>query len=178
MKFCKLQRTTSLDELSEWLSYNENTGVFTWKKSPAYNVASGCRAGHMHKRGRRRIKWHRMVVAEHRLAWLFAYGEWPTDEIDHINGCPSDNRIKNLRVVDHETNMNNMIRIRENGMPPGVNFRPAKYEAIIYCDNKRHWVGWYDTLSEATQSVINSGRKIKGNVWADRMVETYGHFID
>ena len=177
MKFCKLQQTMSYDELSVWLSYNKNTGVFMWLKSPAYNVAAGSRAGSLRKNGRRRIIFKGMQVAESRLAWLFSNGKWPTSEIDHINGCPSDNRIKNLRDVSRQENANNVIRIRPNGLPPGVNFRPAKYEAIVHSKGKRHWAGWYDTLNEATKAVIDNGRRIKGDAWANRMVETYGHLL-
>jgi hypothetical protein len=34
-------------------------------------------------------------------------GEWPTDEIDHINGDPADNRPENLRMVTHRDNVKN-----------------------------------------------------------------------
>ena len=33
----------------------------------------------------------------HRLAWFLHYGVWPVEQIDHINGDKSDNRIINLR---------------------------------------------------------------------------------
>lgn len=39
----------------------------------------------------------------HRLAWFLHYNKWPT-EIDHINRKRDDNRIANLRDVDHSTN--------------------------------------------------------------------------
>lgn len=42
----------------------------------------------------------------HRLAFFYVNGYMPV-EIDHINGIRSDNRISNLREVDHKENTRN-----------------------------------------------------------------------
>lgn len=41
----------------------------------------------------------------HRVAWALHYGEWPDNDIDHINGNKSDNRIANLREASRAQNM-------------------------------------------------------------------------
>ena len=41
---------------------------------------------------------------EHRLIWLYHYGEWPKECIDHINGIKDDNRIENLREATKQQN--------------------------------------------------------------------------
>lgn len=46
----------------------------------------------------------------HRLAWFLYYGEWPINGIDHINGDKYDNRIKNLRCVSQQINVENTKR--------------------------------------------------------------------
>lgn len=43
----------------------------------------------------------------HRLAWLIHYGAWPVNNIDHINGIKTDNRIQNLRDVTQTENARN-----------------------------------------------------------------------
>jgi hypothetical protein len=40
----------------------------------------------------------------HRIIWLMFNGKLPNDELDHINGDRTDNRIKNLREADRTTN--------------------------------------------------------------------------
>jgi HNH endonuclease len=42
-----------------------------------------------------------------RLAWLYMTGEWPKNQIDHINRDKADNRFCNLRDVTQTENMRN-----------------------------------------------------------------------
>jgi len=49
----------------------------------------------------------------HRVIWLLHSGEWPEDDIDHINGDQTDNRLENLRSVSAAENMKNQ-RIYSN----------------------------------------------------------------
>ncbi len=42
-----------------------------------------------------------------RLAWLYMTGEWPKNQIDHINRDRLDDRFCNLRAVTHTENMHN-----------------------------------------------------------------------
>ena len=44
----------------------------------------------------------------HRLAWLYMTGQWPSQEVDHINGDRSDNRWCNLREVSRRMNAQNL----------------------------------------------------------------------
>lgn len=64
----------------------------------------------------------------HRIIWLMETGEWP-DEIDHINGVPTDNRWVNLRSVSRSGNCRNTKLRKDNEIGiPGVTFwKGAKY---------------------------------------------------
>ena len=47
------------------------------------------------------------TYAQHRVIWLYMTGEWPSEDVDHINLDPSDNRWENLRQVTHSENCRN-----------------------------------------------------------------------
>lgn len=101
------------ERLREFLHYDPESGAFWWKV-PSSIRARGERAGSLAgASGYRRISIKKKSYAAHRLAWLYIYGTWPTNEIDHINGVRDDNRIKNLRDVSGAENLAN----REKGRP-------------------------------------------------------------
>ena len=79
------------------ITYNPTTGEF---------FRNGERCDSDNGNGRRCVKYHGKTVRAHRLAWFLHYGIWPepNQEVDHINGNPSDNRICNLRLVTKSEN--------------------------------------------------------------------------
>ena len=97
-----------LHRLKEQLKYIPTTGEFirlvTRPRAPKGSVA-----GTINGRGYRWIRVLNKRYQAHRLAWLFYYGEWPENEIDHINNDKDDNRITNLRDVTHGENQQNRI---------------------------------------------------------------------
>lgn len=92
-------------ELKEWLSYDEQSGQFLWKKGRGHN---GNVAGSI-KRGYVVIVLLGKAYQAHRLAWLYVHGVFPSMAIDHINRKKSDNRMGNLREATSSMNTNNSI---------------------------------------------------------------------
>jgi hypothetical protein len=121
------------------LQYDPETGVFTWKPRVARSTNdktwnakfSGEIAGTINNQGYRRIKIDGESYGAARLAWLYIYGEWPQNEIDHINRIRSDDRLVNLRKATRTENNNN--KSNNNGLPEGVIWHTlkAKYQAQI-----------------------------------------------
>lgn len=109
-------------------------------------------AGCAHGSGYRTVLFRGRRHLEHRVAWFLHYGEWPNQQIDHINGNPSDNRIVNLRLATPSENS------RNRGKPPhnttgfkGVSRQRGRYQALIRIDDgKNKFLGSFTTPEEAS----------------------------
>lgn len=100
--------------VKEYLRYEPDTGKHFWLKHTG-RIAAGREAGYVCKHvGRVYINLLGNRCLAHRLAWLSRTGEWPIDEIDHINHDPADNRWVNLREVSHDENARNQKTRTDN----------------------------------------------------------------
>jgi hypothetical protein len=148
---------TSMDKtsLTERLDYSPITGEFRWKVTAGSRKA-GDIAGSVFNNGYGmeyiRIKCGRRTFFAHRLAWLFANGEWPDGYIDHINHDGLDNRISNLRTVDNETNQKNAKLPSHNtsGLS-GVCFvsKTSKWHAYFSRNKNQVHIGSFLSLFDA-----------------------------
>jgi hypothetical protein len=130
-------------KLKEVLHYDPETGDFTWRKKG--EKRAGCTTSH----GYQRIILARKEYKSHRLAWLYVYGEFPKEQIDHINGVRDDNRIKNLRPVSNTENTKNGKRRCTNtsGVTGVCWFKLNKcWGAYINADGKRVFLGLFEDL--------------------------------
>jgi hypothetical protein len=87
----------------------------------------------------------------HRIAWAIETGEWPP-LIDHINKCPSDNRLCNLRPSSKMDNAKNQkLPSRNTSGVLGVCWDKSRnlWEAKIKTDGKLVHLGRFVTLEEA-----------------------------
>lgn len=115
-------------------------------------MQAGDFAGSYDKNGYLRILYRGKLYMGHWLAWLYIYGKWPDNEIDHINGKAGDNRICNLRDVTRKQNMENK-KVYKNSKTgyPGVSWhsRDKKWNVRIGHYGKRISLGYFDDLTEA-----------------------------
>lgn len=88
---------TSKWAFTVWNKRYANTEAFTY-------VSKGYLTGSIYDKG----------YLAHRVIFCLLYGRWPTFEIDHIDGDPSNNRIENLREVSSSDNSKNMKRMGHN----------------------------------------------------------------
>lgn len=131
-------------ELKELLHFCPDTGIFT-NKSDRYLGKKGEVAGSVNNRGYLKISLNGDGYLSHRLAWLYVYGVWP-NEIDHINGVKTDNRIENLRNVTRTENQQNAKRRADNKSGfTGVCWDKAssRWVVQIRADGKQIRVGSY-----------------------------------
>ena len=98
------------EKLHSILHYDPATGQFTWKWRINGRMRPDPRclgkiAGTKNKSGYVAIGIDGKLYRAGRLAWLYFYGSWPTNTIDHINHDRTDNRICNLRDITNAENV-------------------------------------------------------------------------
>ncbi len=110
----------------------------------------------------RTVKVGGITISSHRAAWVVYYGVFPSGEIDHINGDPSDNRIANLRDVSKSINQQNKRRPRADNKSGylGVSWSiPAKkWKAQITIDGHTHYLGLHSTPEQAHAAYLEAKR--------------------
>ena len=94
------------DQLRETLQYDPETGQFRWLLSNG-RAKQGKIAGTRHGTGYMQVSIDLHQYRGHRLAWLWMTGEWPPNEIDHIDGDRSNDRWSNLRLATSLQNKGN-----------------------------------------------------------------------
>lgn len=137
------------------LSYNPETGHFSRN-----NRIIG---GRLTTKGYRQLCINYVRIMQHRLAWLYVYGEWPSGQIDHINQIKTDNRIDNLRVVTNKQNAENVTMFRHNKSGrKGVRWHPrtGAWVAEIKHHKRNHHLGTYDTIIDAVAARIRAEQNL------------------
>lgn len=154
----------SIDEVQSLVSYNPDSGIMTWKARPLHMFEtvrhqsvwnarfSGTQAlNTSHKAGYKYGSIFRKKLLAHRVAWAIHHGKWPEDQIDHINGNPSDNRISNLRSVSNcENGKNTKLNSRNTSGHIGVSWHKqlGKWTVRI---GKKH-LGVYPSFEAAVKA--------------------------
>jgi HNH endonuclease/AP2 domain len=138
-------------ELKRQLHYDPLTGLFS-------------KSGHSDKNGYLIIVIKGKTYKSHRLAWLYVHGEWPKNQIDHINCLVQDNRIENLRQATNAQNCQNQKNIRINNKSgyKGVYWHKAsgKWAAGICKSMKIIHIGLFNTAIEASQAYLELKAKL------------------
>jgi hypothetical protein len=150
------------DKLKELLCYDPATGIFT--RATACRCA-GKVAGTPDKDGYCQIsigpRSSRMLCKAHRLAWLYMTGEWPSLDIDHVNGITGDNRWSNLRLATQKLNNANSKRRKDNKSGfKGVHWYSKRkmWRAQITIDGKNVNLGYFDDPAKGHEAYMLAAR--------------------
>lgn len=157
----------SADELRRLVCYHPTTGEFTWRIS-----RPGCRqydrVGRMGAYGYRYISVGGYERLSHRMAWYYMTGEWPKEEIDHINGIKDDNRWCNLRKATSSQNGCNRKgpdRDSTTGIR-GVVYRPDKptkpWQGRVGMKGMKRRYASFKTAEEAEAWAIKTRAEMHG----------------
>ena len=150
-------KTITFEEASSIFSYDPETGDIYRKLKTSNAIAVGLVSNGENGAGYSRVFLFGKRVYIHRLVWLLHHGHWPEKQIDHIDGNRSNNRITNLRDVDHKINAQNMSRPQSNNTAGflGVSYDKSreKYVARISIGPRGNaynkYLGRYETAEEA-----------------------------
>lgn len=159
------------EQLRQLLDYNPETGKLFWKARPVEMFAkrgkqsreTGATAWNNRWAGKEAFTANGTYgykvgavnfvnTSAHRVIWALHFGEWPKEQIDHINGVKDDNRIVNLREVNDAENRKNMkLRADNESGVCGVAWSPPsqKWRVQIRANGIRHHIGLYSDFSEA-----------------------------
>lgn len=101
----------------------------------------------------------------HRMAWLYVYGECPR-VIDHINGDPSDNRIKNLRPASFSQNRANSLpnsNSRHGAKGVHLSRTGKRWRAKISINKRTVHLGTFPTKEQAATAYLAAARDHYGD---------------
>lgn len=151
-----------LERLRPILAYDPETGIFTWRVTCGGRAKVGSVAGGKDAYGYMRIGVFGVRYKSHRLAWLFTYGDWPPDQIDHVNCEPGDNRLANLRAATQIQNSQN--RRRQQGANPflGVCWhkQTGSWSAQIKANGRKKHLGSHATPEAAHAAYLEAKRAL------------------
>jgi hypothetical protein len=150
--------------LKEFLDYTE-VGIFTWRVARTTWIYVGDRAGSPNDKGYRVIKIDDKSYKEHRLAFLYMNGKWPTYQVDHINEIKDDNRWCNLREANQPQNSANRGKNKNNTSGyKGVIWhkRDQTWQAQIRVNGKTVFLGSFFSKQEAHAAYCAAAEKYFG----------------
>jgi hypothetical protein len=153
------------EELRQLLRYEPETGKLYWLERPlemfrdewlgkAWNTRWAGEEGLAtpDSYGYLRGEIHGVSFFAHRVAWALTHGDWPIEQIDHINGQRDDNRIANLRCVSHAENQKNSALRKDNTTGrTGVHWHKkcGKWVAVIGVDGRPLHLGYFERFEDA-----------------------------
>jgi len=102
------------ENLKKLFDYAPDTGYFTRLVKVNYNTDIGDIAGSINDAGYLQIRIDGRIYLCHRLVWLFIYGYFPENSLDHIDRDKTNNRLNNLREVSQTCNNKNSGNLSNN----------------------------------------------------------------
>jgi len=163
-----------LERLNALLSYDEHTGVLTWKMQPATSRSNICHnnkcggkiAGTISEDGYVVIGIAKKYYLAHRIIWKLKTGSDPIDIIDHEDTDNGNNRWLNLREAANGPNIQNSKLRKDNTSGiKGVHWdmRHKKWRAVITANGKSTRLGRFSTIQEAAVVIAQARLEMHGD---------------
>lgn len=146
--------------LRQVLSYDSETGVFTWVRGSMVGKV----AGTLHdSRGFLKVSIDGKRYMLHRLAWLWMTGAMPRSNVEHHDGNHSNNRWANLVAGDRMQKTAHREPRRIATDIDGVWSVADRFEAVINIDGQTLNIGDFATAEEAQLAITTVLRRAREN---------------
>lgn len=155
-------------EVDALLKYEPETGKLFWKERPremsvsdkVHSMWTSKYSGKeaftsTDERGYKQGRISGGKYYAHRVIWMILHRHWPEDQVDHINGVRSDNKIGNLRQASASINgMNKRMRSDNKSGVIGVFFekRIGKWVAYAQSHKSNRYRKYFDSFEEAVEA--------------------------
>ena len=139
--------------LKELFEYRD--GDLYWKVKISPKTKIGTIAGWDKDNGYKAVTINTKKYLTHRIIWMYHFGYFPKNYIDHINGIKNDNRIENLReATNAENQQNRKKRKNTSSLLKGITFhnKNQKWVAQIVVDGNVNYLGSFKNESAAAQA--------------------------
>lgn len=136
--------------------FEYRNGDLFWKIKASRKVRIGEKVGSPNDGGYMRTTINYKPYRLHRVIFLMHHGYMP-ENIDHIDGNPSNNKIENLREATKSQNgMNVGIKKNNTSGVKGVCWHKGSstWRAIVAVNGKQITLGYYKDLERAKESVL------------------------
>jgi len=155
--------------LKELLHYDPETGAFERKLRPSRRHPTHRRvpSGFTDDRGYVIICLAGKYYKAHRIAVLWMTGDWPLDQVDHIDGNKSNNRWTNLREATNSQNQANTSARKNNsvGLKGAHRAAGGRWTSRICVNGRCHFLGLYDTPEEAHAAYAAAAARLQPDFW-------------
>ena len=132
--------------------YDAESGMLLWRNGNGRNVKPWQQAKALNGNGYCSVKIEKKNHPVHRIIWLYVYGHFPEQDIDHKNRIRNDNRLCNLRAVSRTDNCQNISLPSHNKSGHiGVSWFKNHncWTVYVKVNKKNKWLGYYKNLDDA-----------------------------
>lgn len=152
------------DELKKLFKYNPDTGELIRLVSTNNRNKIGDSAGCTRSDSYRVIRINKIQYLEHRIIWMYMYGKFPENAIDHIDGNPSNNKILNLREATNTQNSRSRnVRKAKSGYRGIAISKGGKFQVTV----AGKYLGTFLTSDEANLVAEKYAKNIFGESYSD-----------
>lgn len=145
------------------LFYDPETGAFVWRRGQR----AGAVAGYAMNGKYWLINLGKKNFYGHRLAWVLVTGEWPKNQVDHIDFDGLNNRWKNLREATRQQNTVHSRAYRTNhlGVKGVRRTKAGKFITMISFDGWTYYLGTFSSVEEASNAYLAAAEEVHGKNW-------------